>query len=89
MLAHYKMTHDGAGGNTEWRNNPSWLDACFVASLVTGRIYLNLLGVGKKNGGALCPFLPKGDDVTICELGGCRSIRQSFKRVSRSCSWIS
>ena len=69
MLAHYKMTHDGAGKNKAWNSNPAWLDACFVASLVTGRLYLNVFGVGKK-GGALCAFSPQEDDVTVDDLGG-------------------
>jgi hypothetical protein len=69
MLAHYKMTHDDTGANTAWTSNPAWLDGCFVASLVTGRIYLNLLGIGKKHG-ALCPFSPQRDDVTVADLSG-------------------
>jgi len=40
MLAHYKMTHDRAGHDKAWTGNPAWLDACSIASLVTGRLYL-------------------------------------------------
>lgn len=69
MLAHYKMTHDSAGKDRAWTGTPSWLDACFIASLVTGRLYLNLLGIGKK-GGALAAFSPQTDDVTADGLGG-------------------
>jgi hypothetical protein len=64
LLAHYKMT-----GPNGWRGNPAWLDACFVASLVTGRLFLNVLGVGKK-GGVLDCFAPQPDDVTVEDLGG-------------------
>ena len=71
MLAHYKMTHDSAGNDKAWTRNPAWLDACFVASLVTARLYLNVLGVGKK-GGALADFDGKPDDVTVDDLGGKR-----------------
>jgi len=63
MLAHYKMTRTG------WNGNPAWLDACFIASLVTARLYLNVLGVGKI-GGALACFSPQPDDVTSDDLGG-------------------
>ena len=71
MLAHYKMTHDSAGKDKPWTANPAWLDACFVASLVSGRLYLNVLGVGKK-GGAPCAFVQQPDDVTVDDLGGLR-----------------
>src|SRR5271169_553622 len=71
MLAHYKMTHDSAGNDKGWNGNPAWLDACFIASLVTARLYLNVLGVGKK-GGTLADFEDKADDVTVDDLGGVR-----------------
>ncbi len=64
LLAHYKMTRPGG-----WRGDPAWLDACFVASLVTGRLFLNVLGVGKKDG-KLNRFTPQPDDVTADDLGG-------------------
>ena len=64
LLAHYRMTR--ANG---WRGDPAWLDACFVASLVTGRLFLNALGVGKRGGG-LDRFEPQPDDVTVEDLGG-------------------
>ena len=65
MLAHYKMTRAG------WAGNSTWLNACFVASLVTGRMYLNLLGVGKKDG-VLVPYTGKQTDVSAEDLGGKR-----------------
>jgi len=71
MLAHYKMTHDNCGNDKTWAGNPAWLDACFVASLITARIYLNLLGVGKESG-RLCAFKPRQDDITVDDLGGHR-----------------
>jgi hypothetical protein len=64
LLAHYKMTRPNG-----WSGNPAWLDACFVASLVTGRLFLNVLGVGKE-GGALACFSAQPDDVTVDNLGG-------------------
>jgi hypothetical protein len=71
MLAHYKMTHDTCGNPKAWTGNPAWLDACFVASLITARSYLHLLGVGKKSG-RLCAFEPRQDDITVDDLGGRR-----------------
>ena len=52
-----------------WRGDPGQLDACFVASLVTGRLFLNVLGIGKSLPG-LVRYLPKPDDVTLDNLGG-------------------
>lgn len=69
LLAHYKMTHDSAGQDKPWTSNPAWLDGCFITSLINGRIYLNTLGIGK-SGGALVPFVPRQDDVTVDDLGG-------------------
>jgi hypothetical protein len=71
MLAHYKMTHDSAGNDIPWTGNPAWANACFVASLVTARLFLNVLGIGKK-GGSLADFDDKPDDVTVDDLGGKR-----------------
>jgi hypothetical protein len=63
LLAHYWMTRG------PWTGDPGRLNACFVASLVTARMFLNVLGIGKK-GGALAPYVPKPDDVTAVDLGG-------------------
>jgi hypothetical protein len=63
LLAHYRMTRES------WTGDVGTLNACFVASLVTGRLFLNVLGVGKK-GGQLCPFGGRGDDVNAEDLGG-------------------
>lgn len=71
LLAHYKMTHDSAGKDQSWNLNPAWLDACFVASLVTGRLYLNVLGIGKdKKGTKLCRYQPRANDITVDDLDG-------------------
>jgi hypothetical protein len=66
LLAHYKMTRESW---TAKRGPTAWLNACFVASLVVGRTYLSMLGIGK-SGGALTQFDPKPDDVTFEDLGG-------------------
>jgi hypothetical protein len=52
-----------------WTGDTGWLNACFIASLVTGRLFLNMLGIGKK-AGALGPFSPQPDDVTVDDMGG-------------------
>jgi hypothetical protein len=67
LLAHYRMTR------TTWTGDPGWLNACFVAALVTGRLFLNVLGVGKKQAGpnvVLDRFSPKNTDVMVDDLGG-------------------
>lgn len=69
LLAHYKMTHDRAGNDKSWTGSPGPLNACFVASLVTARAFLNLLGIGKRKG-VLCVFEPKSNDITAVDLGG-------------------
>lgn len=68
LLAHYKMTD---GGKREWTADTGQLDACFVASLVTARLYLNFLGLGKSKG-VLAPYPhdPNSDDVSVTDLGG-------------------
>jgi hypothetical protein len=65
LLAHYRMTR------VPWVGDVGRLNACFVASLVTGRLFLNVLGIGRaKNGGGLAPYEPKPDDVNAVDLGG-------------------
>jgi hypothetical protein len=65
LLAHYRMTR------VPWTGDLGRLNACFVASLVTARLFLNVLGIGKdKRGGALATFVPRPDDVTADDLGG-------------------
>jgi hypothetical protein len=65
MLAHYRMTRES------WTGDPGRLDACFVAALVTARLFLNVLGIGKdKTGSALSCYRPHPHDVTADDLGG-------------------
>ncbi len=52
-----------------WTGDSGRLNACFVAALVTGRLFLNVLGVGKKNG-KLVKFDARPDDVNAEDLGG-------------------
>jgi hypothetical protein len=66
LLAHCKMTRESWTGQ---RGPVEWLNACFVASLVVGRTYLNMLGIGK-SGESLARFNAKPDDVTFEDLGG-------------------
>ncbi|MCF8454139.1 MAG: hypothetical protein K9G42_13105, partial [Pedobacter sp.] len=49
--------------------NPALLDASFEASLITGRMYLNVLGVSKKNNSIDIPIY-KTDDLNATDLGG-------------------
>jgi hypothetical protein len=64
LVAHYRMTRQ------PWHGDHAQLEAAFGASLITGRMYLNVLGVAKNNDDALVPFKPKDDDVTAADLGG-------------------
>jgi hypothetical protein len=82
MLAHYKMTHDSVGNGISWAGDPGRLDACFIASLVTTRLFLNVIGVGKdKDAGTLGNFREKPDDVTVDDLGGTRLDPTTLPRV--------
>jgi hypothetical protein len=72
LLAHFKMRHDPVTGKfITWTQ--SWLDAGFVAALVTAWLYLNVLGIAK-NGKrtALVDLRDQGDDITVDDLGGRR-----------------
>jgi hypothetical protein len=64
LLAHYRMTR------TAWHRDPAQLDAAFEASLITGRMYLNALGVSKNRHDRLVRSQPKTDDVSASDLGG-------------------
>jgi hypothetical protein len=63
LLAHYRMTR------RPWRGDQAILDACFVASLVTARMFLNMLGIDKDKNGLMC-FSPMKTDVCVDDLGG-------------------
>src|SRR5689334_11784210 len=65
MLAHYRMTR------TPWTGDVHQLDACFIAALIAGRTFVNMLGVRRKpdtNRLALANVRPTDIDVT--DLGG-------------------
>jgi hypothetical protein len=64
LVAHYRMTRE------PWHGDRAQLEAAFEASLITGRMYLNVLGVAKNKHDALVPFRPKNDDVSAADLGG-------------------
>ncbi|HEY6332898.1 MAG TPA: hypothetical protein VI756_26470 [Blastocatellia bacterium] len=63
LLAHYRMT------GMAWSGDPGSLDACFIAALVTGRLFLNMLGIGKR-GSELVRYRRELDDVMADDLGG-------------------
>jgi hypothetical protein len=65
LLAHYRMTRK------PWHGDLAQLEASFEASLITGRMYLNVLGISKNRHDALVPPSRKfGDDVDAVDLGG-------------------
>ena len=64
LVAHYWMTR------TPWTGNVAWLQACFEASLITGRMYLNVLGISKNNRDELVRSGFRDDDVSAEDLGG-------------------
>jgi hypothetical protein len=75
LLAHYKMTTRSDGRPRGWvhsRGPASWLKACFEASLIAGRVYLNMLGVSAKRDGTALIAHKCGDpdDVMVSDLGG-------------------
>jgi hypothetical protein len=66
LLAHYRI-------KPPFTDNLGLLNASFVASLVTGRLFLNVLGVGKARVSGiwiLDRFRPQPTDVTVDDLGG-------------------
>ena len=71
LIAHYRMTHEpGSTVPKAWRGDLGQLEACYLASLVNGRMFWNLMGVGKDRDGALKPFRFENDDVSAEDLGG-------------------
>lgn len=66
LLSHRRLCEAG-GGN----GDSAVLNACFIASLVTGRLFLNLLGI-KRNAknDSLQACDPWDDDVSSVDLGG-------------------
>jgi hypothetical protein len=64
LLAHYRMTR------VPWHGDRAQLEAAFEASLITGRMYLNVVGVSKNRQDVLVPSRPQADDVSAVDLGG-------------------
>jgi hypothetical protein len=64
LLAHYRMTR------APWNADRGQLEAAFEASLITGRMYLNVLGVSKNRHDVLQPTRFQDDDVGAADLGG-------------------
>ena len=64
LVAHYLMT------SKPWQGDQAQLAAAFEASLITGRMYLNILGVSRNKRDTLVQFTGKDDDVTAADLGG-------------------
>lgn len=70
LVAHYRMTHDRRTGKPKsYGGDLGQLEACYLASLVSGRTILNLIGVGRDSKG-LKDFSFKNDDVRAEDLGG-------------------
>ena len=64
LLAHKNICSKGC-----YNGEPAILQACFEASLVTGRMYLNVLGIKMgKNGLMKMDF--RKDDISAQDLGG-------------------
>jgi hypothetical protein len=64
LLAHYRMTR------APWHGDRGQLEAAFEASLITGRMYLNVLGISKNRQDVLVSTRPQADDVSAVDLGG-------------------
>jgi hypothetical protein len=67
LVAHYWMTREPW---TVERGDVAWLQACFEASLITGRIYLNALGICRNKRDHLVPTRFREHDVSVEDLGG-------------------
>jgi len=64
LIAHKKLCAKGP-----YHGDPAILSACFEASLVTGRMYLNVLGIRKNRKGQLEPNQFRPDDISTCRVG--------------------
>ncbi len=65
LLVHMKLCAPGP-----WHGDKHLLNASFEASLVTGRMFLNVLGVGKNSRDELEPYRFRKDDVSAEDLKG-------------------
>ena len=64
LTAHKELCALGA-----YHGNPAILQSCFEASLITGRMYLHVLGVSKKSNSITVPNY-RADDLSAEDLGG-------------------
>jgi len=64
LTAHKNLCALGA-----YHGNPAILQSCFESSLITGRMYLNVLGISKKNNSVDRPNY-RPDDLNAEDLGG-------------------
>jgi hypothetical protein len=65
LLAHYRMTR------TSWTGDLGQLEACFEASLITGRMFLNVLGISRNpRDDELIRKKFRDDEVNVEDLGG-------------------
>ena len=81
LLAHYRMTR------RPWIGDLGQLEAAFEASLITGRMYLNILGISKNRRDVLVRPRIEPDDVSAVDLGGTSpptSTRATLRTPSRS-----
>ena len=62
LLAHYRMTR------APWHGDRGQLEAAFEASLITGRMYLNVLGISKNRHDVLQSTRFQDDDVSAADL---------------------
>jgi hypothetical protein len=67
LVAHYWMTRKSW---TVERGDLAWLQGCFEASLIAGRMYLNVLGISKNKHDQLVPSVFRDDDLSAEDLGG-------------------
>lgn len=65
LIAHKTITEKGP-----YYGDIAILQACFEASLITGRIYLNVLGISKNKNDELVPVYFRDDDINAEDLGG-------------------
>ena len=65
LIAHRNLAKD-----KDYSGDVSILQACFEASLVTGRMYLNVLGISRNYKDELIEKKFKEDDISATDLGG-------------------
>jgi hypothetical protein len=63
------MAHKNLCDLGPYHGNPAILQSCFEASLITGRMYLNVLGISKKNN-QIDRSNYRIDDLSAIDLGG-------------------